>query len=55
MSKHGSAVYPAFRRLRQEDHEFKASQGYILRLVLKKKKGPQGGLKKKKRTPRRWF
>jgi hypothetical protein len=32
-------VSPAFRRLRQEDHEFKASLGYILRQYLKKKKG----------------
>jgi hypothetical protein len=31
-------VSPAFRRLRQEDHEFKASLGYILRQYLKKKK-----------------
>jgi hypothetical protein len=27
-----------FRRLRQEDHEFKASMGYLVRPRLKKKK-----------------
>jgi hypothetical protein len=30
-------VIPAFGRLRQEDHEFKASLGHIARLCLKKK------------------
>jgi hypothetical protein len=29
---------PALRRLRQEDHKFKASLGYIARLYLKKTK-----------------
>jgi hypothetical protein len=31
-------VIPAFRKLKQEHLEFKASLGYITRLCLKKKK-----------------
>jgi hypothetical protein len=30
-------VIPAFGRLRKEDHEFRASIGYIVRQSLKKK------------------
>jgi hypothetical protein len=31
-------VIPALKRLRQENHKFKASLGYILRPFFKKKK-----------------
>jgi hypothetical protein len=31
-------VIPAFRRLRQEDHGFEASLGYLVRPYLKRKK-----------------
>jgi hypothetical protein len=31
-------VIPAFRRLRQKDHKFKASLDYIVRCCLKSKK-----------------
>jgi hypothetical protein len=32
------AVIPAFRRLKQENFEFKISMGYIVRLYFKKEK-----------------
>jgi hypothetical protein len=32
------AIIPALRRLRQENHEFKGSQGYIMRLCLVREK-----------------
>jgi hypothetical protein len=31
-----TSVIPALGRLRQEDHDIQASQGYIVRLCLKK-------------------
>jgi hypothetical protein len=31
-------VIPALRRLRQEDHKFKASLGYIVRACLKRQR-----------------
>jgi hypothetical protein len=34
-----TAVIPAFERLTQENHEFKASLGYITKLCLENKKG----------------
>jgi hypothetical protein len=34
----------ALRKLRQEDHEFEASLGYIERPSLKEKKNPSKGL-----------
>jgi hypothetical protein len=42
-------VIPALRRLRQEDHEFLASLGYIARLCLKNK-----NKKKKERKEKGW-
>jgi hypothetical protein len=43
------SVTPARGRLRQEDHEFKTSPGYIARSCLQKKESRRGEKERKKR------